>query len=56
MRPGGSITAALSACGVDDFACGHSRVGTRLPGDAEARWLKMPKTSPVLVSESVVVA
>lgn len=50
---GGSVTAALAACGVSDFSRRFTRVGARLPTDAEARWLKMPKTTPVLVSESV---
>jgi GntR family transcriptional regulator, phosphonate transport system regulatory protein len=50
---GGSVTAALSACGVEDFARVHTRVSTRLPTKAEADLLQQPPVRPVLVSESI---
>jgi len=50
---GGSVTEALSSCGVPDFSRSYTRVSTRLPTDAEAKWLRQPKSVPVLVTESI---
>lgn len=50
---GGSVTAALAACGVPDFSRSFTRVSTRLANEAEAKLLKLPKSMPVLVTESV---
>jgi GntR family phosphonate transport system transcriptional regulator len=47
------VTAALSACGVPDFSRSFTRVSTRLANEAEAKLLKLPKSMPVLVTESV---
>ncbi len=50
---GGSVTAALGACGVRDFTRAFTRVSTRLPTDQEARWLMQPRSVPVLITESI---
>lgn len=50
---GGSVTAALAACGVPDFTRVRTRVSTRLPTPEEAKLLRQPPVLPVLVSESI---
>lgn len=50
---GGSVTAALAACGVCDFSRSFTRVSTRLPTDQEAKWLQQPRSVPVLITESI---
>ncbi len=49
---GGSMTAALAACGVPDFMRVRTRIGTRLPTVDEARLLRQPVVLPVLISEA----
>ena len=49
----GSVTEALAACGVTDFARRSTRISTRLPLADEAKLLRQPPVLPVLVSESV---
>jgi len=48
-----SITAALRAFGVDDFTRASTRITTRLPKEDEAEALKIARTRPVLITESV---
>jgi GntR family phosphonate transport system transcriptional regulator len=50
---GGSVTEALAACGVTDFARLSTRISTRLPTVEEAKLLRQPPVLPVLVSDSV---
>jgi GntR family transcriptional regulator, phosphonate transport system regulatory protein len=52
-RRTGSMTEALAACGVTDFARRGTRVSTRLPTAEEAKLLRQPPVLPVLVSESI---
>lgn len=52
-RRSGSMTEALAACGVGDFARRSTRISTRLPTAEEAKLLRQPPALPVLVSESV---
>ncbi|HWB51762.1 MAG TPA: phosphonate metabolism transcriptional regulator PhnF [Stellaceae bacterium] len=49
----GSITAALSACGVSDYTREATRLLARLPSEREARYLEQSTTRPVLQTESV---
>lgn len=53
FRRHGSITAALKAAGVADYQRRSTRVTARLVSAGDARLLGMPRTRPVLVSETV---
>lgn len=48
-----SITAALRSFGIDDFTRASTRITTRLPSEDELEALKIARTRPVLVTESV---
>lgn len=48
-----SITSAVRQCGVVDFTRASTRIITRLPDEDELRVLKIARTRPVLVTESV---
>lgn len=52
-RETGSVSAALSACGVDNYSRLTTRVTARLPGAHEAELLEMPRAQPVLVAEAI---
>lgn len=49
----GSVSAALLEAGVEDYWRKSSRVTARLPDEAEAELLEMPRTRPLLICESV---
>jgi len=49
----GSITRALAACGVAEYARRSTRVTARLPSVEEAELLDQPRNRPVIVSEAV---
>jgi GntR family phosphonate transport system transcriptional regulator len=49
----GGVTAALKACGVDDFFRSETTIMTRLPGAHEALLLEIPHMQPVLVTTGV---
>lgn len=49
----GGVTAALKACGVEDFFRKETTIMTRLPGAHEALLLDIPPTQPVLVTTGV---
>jgi GntR family phosphonate transport system transcriptional regulator len=49
----GSLTRALAACGLPDYTRRRTRLTARLPDAAEAAVLRMPRTRPILVSESL---
>ena len=49
----GSISAALSEAGVEDYWRKSTRVTGRLPDERETGLLEMPRTRPLLVCESV---
>ncbi|GAB4517242.1 MAG: phosphonate metabolism transcriptional regulator PhnF [Roseibium sp.] len=49
----GGVTAALRACGVEDFFRSETTIMTRLPGAHEALLLEIPHTQPVLVTTGV---
>ena len=53
FKQSGSISAALSEAGVEDYWRKSTRVTSRLPTDAETELLEMPRTRPLLVCESV---
>jgi GntR family phosphonate transport system transcriptional regulator len=53
LRAETSITAALAAAGIDDYRRQVTRVTARMPEPREAELLRMPRTRPLLVSESV---
>jgi GntR family transcriptional regulator, phosphonate transport system regulatory protein len=48
-----SITRALTELGVADYRRRSSRITARLPSEEEAQRLQMPRTQPVLVTESI---
>lgn len=48
-----SITAALSACGVPDYARRVTRITARLPTPEEAELLQQSRTRPILVTEAL---
>jgi len=52
-RASGSLTEALKAAGVRDYSRLQTKVTARLPSPEETRLLKLAKTRPVLVTESV---
>ncbi|WP_299817641.1 GntR family transcriptional regulator [uncultured Roseibium sp.] len=49
----GGVTAALRACGVEDFFRLETTIMTRLPGPHEALLLEIPSSQPVLVTTGV---
>lgn len=49
----GSITAALSDAGVEDYSRKSTRVTANLPDARETGLLEMPKTRPLLICESI---
>jgi len=49
----GSVTKALAHYGVDDYTRKETRITARLPNANECRLLAMPRSQPVLVTESV---
>ncbi|MFN4309461.1 MAG: phosphonate metabolism transcriptional regulator PhnF [Ferrovibrio sp.] len=49
----GTITAALKSAGVNDYRRRSTRVSARLISAADARLADLPRTRPVLVSETV---
>jgi len=49
----GSISAALSEAGVEDYWRKSTRVTSRLPDEREIGLLEMPRTRPLLVCEAV---
>ena len=48
-----SITAALAACGVDDYTRQITRLVARLPSETEAFHLEQPASRPVLQTDAV---
>jgi GntR family transcriptional regulator, phosphonate transport system regulatory protein len=48
-----SITKALAHYGVDDYTRKETRITARLPNANECRLLELPRSQPVLVTESV---
>lgn len=48
-----SITAALKACGIEDYVRKSTRLSARLPDEREARNLEQPVNRPILSAESV---
>jgi GntR family phosphonate transport system transcriptional regulator len=48
-----SITAALAACGVDDYTRRITRLIARMPSETEALYLEQPVARPVLHTEAV---
>ena len=53
LRRHATITAALAEVGVEDYRRQTTRVTARMPTAMEAELLHVPRTRPVLVSESV---
>jgi len=48
-----SVTKALANYGVDDYTRKETRITARLPNANESRLLEMPRSQPVLVTESI---
>jgi GntR family phosphonate transport system transcriptional regulator len=48
-----SITKALRAAGVSSYERRRTKIGARLPTTEEARLLRMPRTQPVIETESI---
>lgn len=48
-----SITKALAHYGVEDYTRKESRITARLPTTSESRLLALPRSQPVLVTESI---
>ena len=48
-----SITEALRGCGIPDYFRRSTKVSARLPNMRDAQHLQMPRTQPVVVTESV---
>lgn len=48
-----SITRALARYGIDDYTRKETRITARLPNASEARLLELPRSQPLLVTESV---
>jgi GntR family phosphonate transport system transcriptional regulator len=48
-----SVTKALAHYGVDDYTRKETRITARLPNAGEARLLELPRSQPLLVTESV---
>lgn len=53
FRRSGSITGALKLAGVPDYRRRSTRVAARLISAGDARLLDLPRTRPVLISETV---
>lgn len=53
FRRAGSITAALKLAGVPDYHRRTTRIAAKLISAGDARLLELPRTRPVLVSETV---
>ncbi len=53
LREGDGISAALAACGLEDYRRQVTRVSARLPSPEEAALLRMPRNRPVLTTEVV---
>ncbi|WP_430396303.1 phosphonate metabolism transcriptional regulator PhnF [Ferrovibrio sp.] len=53
FRRAGSITGALQAGGVSDFRRRSTRVAAKLIASGDARLLGLPRTRPILLSETV---
>lgn len=53
FRRAGSITGALKLAGIPDYHRRMTRVAARLISAGDARLLELPRTRPVLVSETV---
>ncbi|GAB4166032.1 MAG: phosphonate metabolism transcriptional regulator PhnF [Thalassobaculales bacterium] len=53
FRRTGGITAALAEFGVADYLRKRTRITARLPDEAEAEMLEIPRSRPVLVTEAV---
>lgn len=49
----GSITRALAACGLADYARRTTRVTARLPTPEEAEYLRQPRNRAVIVAENI---
>jgi GntR family phosphonate transport system transcriptional regulator len=48
-----SVTKALAHYGIDDYTRKESRITARLPTVNESRLLELPRSQPVLVTESI---
>ncbi len=48
-----SVTKALAHYGIDDYTRKETRITARLPNGNECRLLELPRSQPVLVTESV---
>jgi GntR family phosphonate transport system transcriptional regulator len=48
-----TLTAALAACGVADYLRKVTRVTARLPTLEEAELLRMPRSRPILLAETI---
>ncbi|MEQ8356143.1 MAG: phosphonate metabolism transcriptional regulator PhnF [Kiloniellaceae bacterium] len=48
-----SVTKALAHYGIDDYTRKETRITARLPSGSESRLLELPRSQPVLVTESV---
>jgi len=48
-----SVTKALAHYGIDDYTRKETRITARLPNANESRLLELPRSQPVLVTESV---
>jgi GntR family phosphonate transport system transcriptional regulator len=53
LRAESGVTAALAAAGIADYRRQVTRVTARMPEPREAELLRMPRTRPLLISESV---
>ena len=53
LRGGAGITEALAQGGVEDYRRQVTRVSARMPTEAEAALLAMPRNRPLLVTENV---
>jgi GntR family phosphonate transport system transcriptional regulator len=53
LRADPSITAALAACGLEDYRRARTRITARLPTAEEAWRLEQPRGRPVLVTEAL---
>ncbi|WP_422369676.1 phosphonate metabolism transcriptional regulator PhnF [Pelagibius sp.] len=52
-KRGNSVTKALSHYGIDDYTRKETRITARLPTTSETRLLALPRSQPVLVTESI---
>lgn len=49
----GSVTKALKHFGIEDYTRKETRITARLPSTSESRLLALPRSQPVLVTESI---